>query len=154
MKDKDIERFIFLKKQWIEKHLELYEERQKKLKDLKPFTDEELKEITKKAKELIPERVKFYADKTGITYNRITIRHQKTRWGSCSSQGNLNFNCLLVLFPPEVLDSVVVHELCHRKYMNHSADFYNEVERIFPEYRKWHRYLNENSASYLSRLPK
>ncbi len=154
MKDKDIERFIFLKKQWIEKHLELYEERQEKLKDLKPFTDEELKEITKKAKELIPERVKFYADKTGITYNRITIRHQKTRWGSCSSQGNLNFNCLLVLFPPEVLDSVVVHELCHRKYMNHSADFYNEVERIFPEYRKWHRYLNENSASYLSRLPK
>lgn len=154
MKDKDIERFIFLKKQWIENHLELYEERQKKLKDLKPFTDEELKEITKKAKELIPERVKFYADKTGITYNRITIRHQKTRWGSCSSQGNLNFNCLLVLFPPEVLDSVVVHELCHRKYMNHSADFYNEVERIFPEYRKWHRYLNENSASYLSRLPK
>lgn len=154
MKDKDIERFIFLKKQWIEKHLELYEERQKKLKNLKPFTDEELKEITKKAKELIPERVKFYADKTGITYNRITIRHQKTRWGSCSSQGNLNFNCLLVLFPPEVLDSVVVHELCHRKYMNHSADFYNEVERIFPEYRKWHRYLNENSASYLSRLPK
>ena len=154
MKDKDIERFIFLKKQWIEKHLELYEERQKKLKDLKPFTDEELKEITKKAKELIPERVKFYADKTGITYNRITIRYQKTRWGSCSSQGNLNFNCLLVLFPPEVLDSVVVHELCHRKYMNHSADFYNEVERIFPEYRKWHRYLNENSASYLSRLPK
>lgn len=154
MKDKDIERFIFLKEQWIEKHLELYEERQKKLKDLKPFTDEELKEITKKAKELIPERVKFYADKTGITYNRITIRHQKTRWGSCSSQGNLNFNCLLVLFPPEVLDSVVVHELCHRKYMNHSADFYNEVERIFPEYRKWHRYLNENSASYLSRLPK
>lgn len=154
MKDKDIERFIFLKKQWIEKHLELYEERQKKLRDLKPFTDEELKEITKKAKELIPERVKFYADKTGITYNRITIRHQKTRWGSCSSQGNLNFNCLLVLFPPEVLDSVVVHELCHRKYMNHSADFYNEVERIFPEYRKWHRYLNENSASYLSRLPK
>lgn len=154
MKDKDIERFILLKEQWIEKHLELYEERQKKLKDLKPFTDEELKEITKKAKELIPERVKFYADKTGITYNRITIRHQKTRWGSCSSQGNLNFNCLLVLFPQEVLDSVVVHELCHRKYMNHSADFYNEVERIFPEYRKWHRYLNENSASYLSRIVK
>ena len=152
MKDRDVEKIIQMKKDWIEKHLELYKERKESLKELKPFTDEELKELTKKAKELIPQRVEYYAQKIGVTYNRITIRHQKTRWGSCSSQGNLNFNCLLMLFPLEVLDSVVVHELCHRKHMNHSAAFYNEIEKVFPEYRKWHKYLNEKSALYLSRV--
>ncbi|MBQ6684544.1 MAG: M48 family metallopeptidase, partial [Firmicutes bacterium] len=89
-------------------------------------------------------RVAHYAPLVGVDYGRITIRNQKTRWGSCSSQGNLNFNCLLMLFPDEVIDSVVVHELCHRKHMNHSAKFYKEVERVFPEYRKWHQWLNEN----------
>ena len=152
MKDRDVEKIIQMKKDWIEKHLELYKERKESLKELKPFTDEELKELTKKAKELMPQRVEYYAQKIGVTYNRITIRHQKTRWGSCSSQGNLNFNCLLMLFPLEVLDSVVVHELCHRKHMNHSAAFYNEIEKVFPEYRKWHKYLNEKSALYLSRV--
>ena len=152
MKDKEINRFLQLKKDWIEKHLQIYEERKRKTEKLPPFTDEELKEITLKAKQIIPERVEYYAEKIGVSYNRITIRHQKTRWGSCSSQGNLNFNCLLVLFPEEVLDSIVVHELCHRKHMNHSADFYKEIDRVFPEYKKWHSWLKLNGAEYLARL--
>lgn len=152
MKDKDIKKFLLLKKSWIEKHLELNKERQEKIKDLKPFTDEELKELTEQAKKVIPERVDFYADKIGVKYNRITIRHQKTRWGSCSSQGNLNFNCLLMLFPLEVIDSVVLHELCHRKHMNHSSAFYNEIDKVFPEYKKYHKYLSENGAGFLARL--
>lgn len=83
---------------------------------------------------------------------RITIRSQRTRWGSCSSKGNLNFNCLLVLFPPEVIDSIVVHELCHRKHMNHSPQFYAEIEKVFPEYKKWHKWLNDNGGLYMERL--
>ena len=152
LKDKEIEKFILIKKLWIEKHLEIYKERQEKLKDLKPFSDEEIKSFTLEAKKIIPERVKFYAEKLGVTYGRITIRHQKTRWGSCSSEGNLNFNCLLVLFPMEVMDSVIVHELCHRKQMNHSAKFYEEIEKVFPEYRKYHKFLSENGGQYMLRL--
>ena len=90
----------------------------------------------------------------GTDYGRVTIRCQRTRWGSCSAKGNLNFNCLLLLAPPEALDSVVVHELCHRKHMNHSAAFYAEVLRVFPDYRKWNGWLREHGAALLARVPR
>lgn len=153
MKDKEIYKFIELKKDWIEKHLSAFNERQKELNNIRPFTKEEIAALTKKAKEIIPERVKLYAPKIGVTYNRITIRCQRTRWGSCSSKGNLNFNCLLVLFPIEIIDSVVVHELCHRKHMNHSQQFYKEIDKVFPEYKKLHKQLNETGNLYLNRIP-
>lgn len=91
----------------------------------------------------------LYAEKLGVTYGRITIRCQKSRWGSCSSRGDLSFNCTLMKCPPEALDSVVAHELCHRKEMNHSARFYAEVLRVFPDYPKWHRWLKETGSLYL-----
>ena len=90
-------------------------------------------------------------DVVGVTYGRITIRHQTSRWGSCSAKGNLSFNCLLMLTPPEVIDSVVVHELCHRKEMNHSTAFYAHVLRVFPEYRTWRRWLKDNGPALLLR---
>lgn len=154
MKDKEIHSFIDSKKSWIEKHLAAISEREKVLDDVQPFTQEEIKTLAEKAKTIIPERVKYYAPKIGVTYNRITIRCQRTRWGSCSSKGNLNFNCLLALFPIEVIDSVVVHELCHRKHMNHSPQFYAEIEKVFPEYKKWHKWLSDNGWVYMGRLPK
>ena len=154
MKDKEIYSFIESKKSWIEKNLAKMEERQKVLDEVQPFTQEELNALAEKAKQIIPERVKYYAPKIGVTYNRITIRCQRTRWGSCSSKGNLNFNCLLALFPLEVIDSVVVHELCHRKHMNHSPQFYAEIEKVFPEYKKWHKWLSDNGGVYMGRLPK
>lgn len=80
----------------------------------------------------------------GVSYRNITIREQKTRWGSCSSEKNLNFNWKLILAPPEVLDYVVVHELCHLKEMNHSKAFWDEVGKVMPEYETYKLWLKEN----------
>lgn len=154
MKEKEIYKFIESKKSWIDKHLAKLNERQKVLDDLKPYTQEEIKQFTAKAKRDIPKRVEFYAEKIGVTYNRITIRCQHTRWGSCSSKGNLNFNCLLVLLSDEIIDSIVVHELCHLKQMNHSARFYAEIDKVFPNYKQCHLWLKLNGGMYLNRIPK
>ncbi len=96
------------------------------------------------AKEYIPKRVAFYHELTGGTYHKITIRDQKTRWGSCSSNGTLSFNYRLMLAPPRVLDYVVVHELCHLTHMNHSNDFWNMVSAILPDYKEHRKWLKEN----------
>ena len=116
-----------------------------------PLTRSELDALRAKAKADLPARVAYYAGLLGVDYGRITVRAQKTRWGSCSAQGNLNFNCLLMLTPDAVIDSVVVPELCHRKHMDHSAQFYAEVLRVFPDYRKWHGWLRENGPVLLAR---
>ena len=154
MKQNDIEKFVESKRVWIEKHLKSLSEKQKLLENIEPYSNEEIRSFIAKAKEIIPKKVEFYADKTGVTYNKITIRCQRTRWGSCSSKGNLNFNCLLVLLPDELIDSVVVHELCHRKQMNHSTKFYAEIEKVFPDYKRCRQWLKQNGNKYMSRIPK
>ena len=122
-------------------------------KKAKPKTNTELIEALKKqAKVVIPEKVKHYAPIVGVDYGRITIRCQRTRWGSCSSKGNLNFNCLLMLMPDEVIDSVVVHELCHRKQMNHSAAFYSEINKVFPAYKQCQKWLKENGGTIMRKI--
>ena len=96
------------------------------------------------AKEYIPKRVEYYHAFTGGQYTKITIRDQKTRWGSCSSNGTLSFSFRLMLAPPRVLDYVVVHELCHLTHMNHSKEFWNMVETILPDYKEHRKWLKEN----------
>lgn len=149
----EISAFVLKKKAWIEKHWSHMQERQQVREQHGAYTPEELKALAEKALVVIPEKVRHYAPLVGVDFGRITIRNQRTRWGSCSSKGNLNFNCLLMLLPDDVIDSVVVHELCHRKHMNHSPRFYAEVERVFPEYKRCNKWLNENGSVYLSRLP-
>ena len=83
----------------------------------------------------------------GVSYGRISIREQKTRWGSCSSKGNLNFNWRLIFAPEAVLDYVVVHELAHRKEMNHSPAFYTVVESVLPDYQKARKWLKDNGQT-------
>ena len=152
--DAEINMFILQHKDWIEKNLNRIEERQKTVEAIQPLSMEEIKELANKALKVIPERVKYYAPKVGVTYGRITIRNQRSKWGSCSGKGNLNFNCLLMLAPPEVLDSVVVHELCHRKEMNHSEKFYAEVLRVYPDYWTWDKWLKDNGDLLMKRLVK
>lgn len=87
------------------------------------------------ARSLFESRVAFYHKITGGTYTSITVRDQKTRWGSCSSKGTLSFNYRLIFAPPAVLDYVVVHELCHLTHMNHSKAFWNMVGTVMPDYQ-------------------
>ncbi len=152
LSEAEIEDFILSKADRLEKYLRESAKRRKELSSLKPFTAEEINEMADKALKIIPERVRYYAPLIGVTYGKITIRNQKTRWGSCSAKGNLSFNCLLTAMPPDVLDSVVVHELCHLKQMNHSKDFYSEVYRVFPEYDRWTKWLKENGRDYIIRM--
>lgn len=96
-------------------------------------------------RQLITQRVAYYAEVMGIAYGRITMRNQRTRWGSCSSDGNLNFNCRLLFVPPELVDYVVVHELAHRRHMDHSPAFWQEVEKYMPDYRERRKRLKQYS---------
>ena len=144
-----IEYFVEQHRQWIRQHQEKLERQKRQAAELPSLTETELKELAERARRCIPERVRYYAPKVGVDYCSITIRCQKSRWGSCSSKGNLSFNCLLMLAPPEVIDSVVVHELCHRKEMNHSTAFYAHVLRVFPEYQTWRRWLKDNGPTLL-----
>lgn len=148
----EIERFLTEHTAAIERHLQKQLARTAQTAALPPFTRAELEEMARQAAERIPKRVAFYAPKIGVTYGRITIRNQKSRWGSCSGAGNLNFNCLLMQAPPEVLDSVVVHELCHRLHPNHSKAFYAEVYRVFPQYDRCHAWLKEHGGQLIGRM--
>ena len=152
MSKNEIDSFVDSKKDWIESKLALVKARMKDAEKAGCLTVDELKELADKACDVIPKKVAFFASVIGVTYGRITIRAQKTRWGSCTADGNLNFNCLLMLMPDEVIDSVVVHELCHRKEMNHSARFYAEIKKVFPSYDVCRKWLKENGASLLLRL--
>ena len=116
------------------------------------LTNAEIQELADKALDYIPKRVEYFSKLIGVNYGRITIRSQKTRWGSCSAKGNLNFNCLLMLTPPEIIDYVVVHELCHRKQMNHSSAFWAEVEKILPDYKERRLWLKKNGGALIERM--
>ena len=150
--EREIQRFVKQHEDWLRKHLEIVKQKQENRPEIEKLTMQEIRELADQALKVIPERVAYYAQKVGVSYGKITIRNQKSRWGSCSSKGNLNFNCLLMLTPPEVIDSVVVHELCHRKEMNHSDRFYAEVLRVFPDYWKWNKWLKENGEELIQRL--
>lgn len=152
MPEHEIRRFVQEKAADIERHVQRRKVQNQQLAALPPFTAADIRDMAKRAAALIPQRTAYFAQKIGVTYGRITIRNQKTRWGSCTSEGNLNFNCLLMAAPPEVLDSVVVHELCHRLHPNHSKAFYAEVYRVFPDYDRCNKWLKENGGMLIRRM--
>ena len=136
-----IDRFVREHLDWIEKQKDRIQELSGKRHVI---TEQERADGIQKALKIFPERTAFFAERMGVDYGRITVREQKTRWGSCSSAGNLNFNWKLLLGPEEVVDYVVVHELAHRREMNHSARFYAVVAEIMPDYKVWQRWLKVN----------
>ena len=146
---READAFVASKADWIQKHLETIAARPQ----IPVLSPEQLRELAKQAASWLPERVRYFAGMIGVTVGRICIRSQRTRWGSCSAKGNLNFNCLLMLCPEEIRDYVVIHELCHRKHLNHSVDFWSEVERYCPDYRIYRKWLKDNGAALISKLP-
>lgn len=143
----------FVKKHegWIRKKREQLAVRKTAEQSVPRLSEEDIKRLAEQAKVVLPARVEYYARIMGVRCGRITLRCQKTRWGSCSAKKNLNFNILLMLTPPEVIDSVVVHELCHLVEMNHSARFYELVYRFYPEYDRWNRWLKDNGNLIMAR---
>lgn len=152
MSNREIEEFVQQNMDWIQKNLKKVAENQKEEEEIVPMTEAEVRELAEQATQLIPERVKHFAPLVGVTYGRITIRNQKSRWGSCSAKGNLNFNVGLLLAPPEVLDYVVVHELCHRKEMNHSPKFWAEVSKLIPDYKQHEKWLKDNGRAIIKKI--
>ena len=145
MPKREIDSFLLSKAGWIEKHLP-------RQPPLPKFTPEEIASFSRETARLLPEKVAHYAARLGVSYGRITVRCQKTRWGSCSSRGNLSFHCLLSQMPETVFDYVVVHELCHRKHMNHSPQFWGEVAAILPDYKASRNWLKTQGTALLNRV--
>ena len=150
--EKDIEEILKKKEAWISRHIEKIKKTKERFEaePTEKLTREKVIALAEEALKVVPERVEYFAKVIGVTYGKITVRNQKTRWGSCSSKGNLNFNCLLMLAPPEVLDYVVVHELCHRKQMNHSKAFWLEVEKVLPNYKEVRKWLKEEGSQMIT----
>lgn len=98
------------------------------------------------ARRYLTARAAELAQQHGFTYQRLTIKGQQTRWGSCSSRGNLNFNWRLMMAPPAAIDYVIIHELCHLREMNHSRRFWALVGRCCPDYRRWVKWFKLNGA--------
>lgn len=153
MRDSDIRLFIKEKSGWLEKQLARIAQAQKNAEAAEKLTEEQINELVKRANDYIPKRVSHYAEIVGVSYNKVSCKPLRSKWGSCSSKGNLSFNCLLMLTPEEVIDSIIVHELCHRHEMNHSKRFYNYVLKAYPDYYKWHGWLRENGSALIKRLP-
>lgn len=116
------------------------------------FTEEELDEILNRAKVHLPRQIDRYAKEMRVEYNRVFVKKQKTRWGSCSDKGNINLNCLLMVVPLYVRKYVIVHELAHRKEMNHSSRFWKIVADEMPDYQKAIKWLKKNGDTVIGKL--
>ena len=151
--EQEIRRFTERHLDWIERQKQKAERISEQRAHAQVLSETELKALAEEAKKDFRIRSEYFAGIIGVSSGKITIRHQKSKWGSCSSRGNLNFNCLLMLAPEKVRDYVVVHELCHRKWMDHSPHFWAEVRRAMPDYDDAKRWLRENGANLMLQNP-
>jgi len=133
--EKNVERFMKEKADWILTKIEYMKTREKGSL-LKKHSKEEYRKFKKSAEELIRNRVEEINKMYSFEYDRITIKNQSTRWGSCSNKNNLNFNYKIALLPRKYTDYIIAHELCHLKEMNHSKNFWNLVAQAVPDYRE------------------
>ncbi len=148
--DRDIRTFIEKHSDWVIRKLadvrvmmdRTANDTVEKIPAISSLTKEELASI----REAFLKQVSYYAEIMGVSYGRITIRNQRTRWGSCSSKGNLNFNYKLYYMPKELMDYVIIHELAHRVYMNHSKEFWSLVGNYCPDYQRCRQKLKSDSV--------
>ena len=141
--NRELNKFIDNHMSWIESKLSLIEKKNADKISVAPPKETISQKELNAIKEKFTTRVQYYCNIMGVSVNRISIKDQKTRWGSCSSKGNVNFNYKLYYMPQELMDYVIVHELSHRKYMNHSDLLWNEVGKYCPEYRMYRNELTK-----------
>lgn len=132
---KKIENFILEKEEWILEKMKLAQKRHKEKNFWKKNSREYLL-LKPRARKIVQEKIKQYSQAYDFNYLKISIRDQKTRWGSCSRKGNLNFNYRITLLPDHLIDYIVIHELCHLKEFNHSQNFWSLVAKILPDYKQ------------------
>lgn len=144
-----IEKFVNQKIDWITKKQKIAIEKKEEIRKLKINLSsealakgEKVKKIDKnEAEKIISSRAKYYSKLTNLKYEKLKITSAKNRWGSCSFKNNINFSIRLAMAPKEVIDYVVIHELCHIKEKNHSKNFWSEVKKIMPEYKQNEKWL-------------
>lgn len=138
MPQKEIDDMVTRHTRWIERHMPAAE---KRMRNLLLITPEKIAELTEHAKAEIPPRVEHFARLMGVEPTGIKITAARKRFGSCSGKNSLCFSCLLMMYPPEAVDCVVVHELAHIKHHNHSVAFYDYIYRYMPDYREREKLL-------------
>jgi len=141
-----IEKFLADKKQWVLDKILFFKSIDSKA--IRNFSHKDYTENKDQALALVLERVEFYNKVYGFSFNKILIKNQKTRWGSCSRKGNLNFNCRIANLPTPLADYIIVHELCHLKEFNHSQKFWNLVAQAVPDYQNLKKELREQQISF------
>jgi predicted metal-dependent hydrolase len=138
-----IERFVAKHASWITRHVD-----KRRGRSILRIRKAEIPLLKKRALALVEERCAHFAPSYAVRYGQISVRAQKSRWGSCSSNGNLSFNYKIALLPPRIADYIVVHELCHLREMNHSKDFWAYVECAFPDYKTLRKELRNTVSIY------
>jgi len=141
-----IKKFLNDKKQWVLEKLRFFKSAENKA--LRVFSRKDYLENKDKVFALVSKRVKFYNKVYGFSFNKIFIKNQKTRWGSCSCKQNLNLNYKIAFLPPRHRDYIIVHELCHLKEFNHSKRFWALVEKTFPDYLTLKKELRDHELFY------
>ncbi len=136
-----IKQFLAGKQAWLEDSLAKIKTRNS-LFSIR-HTATEITKYKKQTKILVTERLKYFNQFYNLKYNRIAVRNQSSRWGSCSSKNNLNFNYRLCLLPAELADQVIVHELCHLQEMNHGKNFWALVAKTMPNYKVLEKKLKQ-----------
>ena len=126
---KNIDAFVSDHEKWILESLEI------KKKRLTLYNEEYMASLRSKGKRYLDARMKYFTELTGLNPSSVGITHAKTRFGSCSGKNSINFSVYLFAYPDDVIDYVILHELCHIKYKDHSKNFYSEIEQYMPDYK-------------------
>jgi predicted metal-dependent hydrolase len=145
MSERMMERFLLEKADWVLAKIEMM--KKKMPIEVVPMSKIELKRMKVVALELVHRRLEYFNDYYRLTYYNVAIRNQKTRWGSCSRQGNLNFNVKIAILPAKLADYIIVHELCHLKEMNHSERFWKLVAQTFPDHKELRKELRKGHSA-------
>ena len=139
-KKAEIERFVLQHQGWLQKALS---KQQSRSLNIAAIGEEQLPLLKAAAEQYIPPRVQYFAKRMQLTPSAVKINSAKTRFGSCSAKNSLNFSCRVMIYPPEIIDYVIVHELAHIKHHNHSRAFYALIAEFLPDYKERILFLKE-----------